>query len=1084
MMQYSPRSRRRVSTKVLGAILPLFPFFLAIVGLGFSGPAAALTFTTWQDLTGVFLSDAAWGDIDNDGDLDLAISGQASATSRVTKVYKSASGTLTLWRDLDGVENEGSGNLAWGDYDGDGDLDLVVAGSTGTTLITRIYENTDGNGALTWDSSQNLTGVGGASVAWGDYDNDGDLDLLVKGYTTTQSVTLLYKNHPLGVLTVDPTQSLVGMSVGSADWADWDRDGDLDLLLTGSDGTSRRTIFYRNNPTGTLVNDGAHGLPLLYLSDAAWGDYDNDGDLDLAITGEDTTPTKIARVYTNDGSGNLTLLGNLSALYRSACAWGDYDNDGLLDVSFSGYTTSLSTETKIYRNTGAGFAVQVFSLQGTREGSVSWADVDHDRDLDFLVTGASGTTNFARLYQNSGGSANTQPGVPTNLAGNYNAGTGVLSLGWTGAADTQTPVNGLYYALRVGSYPQGNDVYSGTYATPLMGNEGQRTTVSLTVPQSQFYWSVREVDTGLLASGWAAEQSVCPPEGSTWYIHDVGIRGWGPDYVLDWETMDALAPTGSRTMQDLDSSSPYFAASCPTTRTFTDTPFYAQLWLANNYSAHSNPITVELWKGLWGAPTTLVASASDVITTDIVTGYAQPYLFYFGVIPSLSLNNESLVLKIIYHGAMGDGHIYWNGTDGPSALHAGPYPWADMVVCEPQGGNPAHPSRYWYDVTPGLAGRCDFHVRVYDDVAGDYSNPTLPNATWQFAVHQVGDEWWASWWDPDCMHAISSTFRFAFDNTNRSTWGDWTTTIGACSNPMVAVRDMSVFHGGQANGSGHLVHVPAPSDFMSFYIDDAAPTGFWYSAMANWEPMGPDVVLDNCEQESTLPNLMYWLCAGTAPMTRDMSAYHMYADIWLSNPNAENVPVEVDLIRGHWGVDDSLVAVCSRNVRPSAAPTKYRFDFNPGPPPSVLSLRLRQNSLVLRIRNNGLHGLPVLVHWNGVACPSALFAVPLVSGIQDLPETYGNTVAGPILESSRPNPFSGSTTIWYSIPASGRTTLQVFDAAGRVVRRLYSADQDPGRHSAVWNGLDDHERRAPNGVYLYKLQSNGAVVSGHVILIR
>ena len=175
----------------------------------------------------------------------------------------------------------------------------------------------------------------------------------------------------------------------------------------------------------------------------------------------------------------------------------------------------------------------------------------------------------------------------------------------------------------------------------------------------------------------------------------------------------------------------------------------------------------------------------------------------------------------------------------------------DRVVCEPQGGvNPIHPKTYWYDVTPPDFGRCDFHVRVYDSEPGNYANWSLPAATWQFAVHQVGNDWWASWWDPGCTNAIFATFRFRFDNPNLSMWGDWTTTIGASSDPYTQPIDTSACHANEADGSGYRVHVPAPKWEQ---LPDLHSTGVDVYAQS---PPGPPVVVADD-----------FLCTTTGPIT-------------------------------------------------------------------------------------------------------------------------------------------------------------------------------------------------------------------------
>ena len=227
--------------------------------------------------------------------------------------------------------------------------------------------------------------------------------------------------------------------------------GDLELLLTGHDGANRRTICYENDPLGTLTDDGAHSLPGVTLSDVAFGDYDNDGDLDLAITGDNSvgTASKTSRIYTNDGSGTFTqATASLADVYRSSCAWGDYDNDGDLDLGPCGYIGS-GLLTRIYENTGSDF-IQAFAFDGLHEGSVTWADVDQDNDLDFFAVGYyNWSVPHADLYQSTGGVQNTAPAVPTGLLSAACVAPGGMELSWNAPTDNQTPSSGLYYCVRV-----------------------------------------------------------------------------------------------------------------------------------------------------------------------------------------------------------------------------------------------------------------------------------------------------------------------------------------------------------------------------------------------------------------------------------------------------------------------------------------------------------------------------------------------------------------------------------------------------------------------------------------------------------
>ncbi|MCB1185374.1 VCBS repeat-containing protein, partial [bacterium] len=129
------------------------------------------------------------------------------------------------------------------------------------------------------DIGAGLTGASDSDVAWGDADGDGDLDILVLGSTGTSSqITHLYLND--GGTFTNALANLPGSSSGSVAWGDYDGDGDLDVLLI-RESASR---LYRNDG-GIFTNSGV-GLPGLLNADAAWGDYDNDGDVDWFVTNE------------------------------------------------------------------------------------------------------------------------------------------------------------------------------------------------------------------------------------------------------------------------------------------------------------------------------------------------------------------------------------------------------------------------------------------------------------------------------------------------------------------------------------------------------------------------------------------------------------------------------------------------------------------------------------------------------------------------------------------------------------------------------------------------------------------------------
>ena len=335
----------------------------------------------WSSTKIGLIASAVWGDYDDDGWLDLAVGWQSS-----TSLYHNDAGELTeAWTD----STKSGGNLAWGDWEGDGDLDLAYGGTTDNY----IYGNDAGSFTVVWTTKTNHEVT---SLAWGDYDGDGDLDLAF-GYNDSPST--IYRNNSrenLGVL--DAARLTLAWTVPAADyplslaWGDYDGDGDLDLAL-GNDGQPNRV--YRNETT-RLALDNTSGETDSSQA-VAWGDYDGDGDLDLAV-GNFGSPSRVYH-YDITAGGELILAWTAPTAYDTqALAWGDYDGDGKLDL-FLGNSVE---QNRLYRNTGGSFMLAWTDPQLTpKTRAVAWGDYDGDGDLD-LALGYAGRPTA--IYRNTGSS--------------------------------------------------------------------------------------------------------------------------------------------------------------------------------------------------------------------------------------------------------------------------------------------------------------------------------------------------------------------------------------------------------------------------------------------------------------------------------------------------------------------------------------------------------------------------------------------------------------------------------------------------------------------------------------------------------
>ena len=243
---------------------------------------------------------------------------------------------------------------------------------------------------------------------------------------------LLFHNNGDGTFTQITAGAIVndvGVGYGSL-WEDYDNDGFMDLLVINNVDNGHN-FLYHNNRDGTftriLTNDVATDAWPAGTTGGAWGDYDNDGLPDLFVTDYSGVRN---RLYHNNGNGSFTnvtvgpMLHPASRNGAFSCAWGDYDNDGYLDLFVGG----IGGTNGLYHNNGDGTFTQIISEPPVTDGtngfpivlSISWVDYDKDGFLDLFLTrftrDTSGNTGPAssRLFHNNG---NTNGWLEVNLIG-------------------------------------------------------------------------------------------------------------------------------------------------------------------------------------------------------------------------------------------------------------------------------------------------------------------------------------------------------------------------------------------------------------------------------------------------------------------------------------------------------------------------------------------------------------------------------------------------------------------------------------------------------------------------------------------
>jgi len=455
--------------------------------------------------------EAGWGseieaiDYDLDGDLDIFLCGSNTPSgSGFSRLYRN-DGNWNYTQVTTSIIGVYKGYSAWDDFNRDGYMDVVITGRINETNapVARLYL---GNANHTFCyAPMPWIGLYYSWIDTGDYNNDGNVDILMTGVNSGNDYVKLYRNDGNLEFTEVAT-GIQNMSAGQCHFVDYDNDGDLDISVLGSGAN----IIYRNDGSDAFSNIHAL-LENLRFCSSDWGDFDNDGYLDLIISGETDNGTR-TYIYTNHGDGTFTLIPNsIPGVLSGSVKWGDYDNDGWLDIVIAGnygqpYGPRIAQE--FINNCDRTFSEQGPIFTPVSSCKIVCGDLNNDLKLDMILSGYTGGCYVTNVYKNIGSVANIPPAPPDVV---FNDNTGTFS--FSGASDTTTPDLGLSYNLRIGTSPGGNEVLS-----VLEDGAGFRRTVSPGRKKYQFelhtdqtyYASAQTIDHAFTGSAFGPELTILP----------------------------------------------------------------------------------------------------------------------------------------------------------------------------------------------------------------------------------------------------------------------------------------------------------------------------------------------------------------------------------------------------------------------------------------------------------------------------------------------------------------------------------------------------------------------------------------------
>lgn len=466
-------------------------------------------------------------DIDGDGDQDLLIMGE-NPEGRFSQLYRN-DGEMSFTPIESPFIPVALPTIDWGDVNGDGFLDMVQSGFAEDRIVATLFSSDE---AGNFTEEEHPFPQMAPSIGMADLNNDGYTDVYVFG-NHFEGESSIFFNDGQGIFTASTQFDDYNWIDPQVYPVDYDNDGDLDLFIMAGfeEGADSRYSRMFVNEEGTFTEQDLGLIPKGF-GHAEWGDYDGDGDLDLLLNGDGHLESGedsdfVYRLYNNENgafSEATTFTPYRQINVGNGSRFFDWENDGDLDIVLTGWNPEEERQaTAIFLNENGAFTPHPDNAQlpGVSESAVEVSDLDNDGDLDIVINGFSGNDfagegtaffdNVSLVIENPTDNANQAPSAPQNLSAEVEGGN--VTFSWDAPEDDTTPQASLTYNLFLVnkeddsyiSFPLA-DTTSGDLTVQRMGNVQMNTRWTISnLPEGDYRWGVQAIDNSFAGSEFTRE---------------------------------------------------------------------------------------------------------------------------------------------------------------------------------------------------------------------------------------------------------------------------------------------------------------------------------------------------------------------------------------------------------------------------------------------------------------------------------------------------------------------------------------------------------------------------------------------------